>query len=216
MLVQVRRTRSAVADTFTNLLRLDKDTIDHCALDFPKLRKAVDDFTTKKLEDIISVESCVQARCIQAGQLAVQALSGVSCSPARAFSYAREFNCLWLLCDRGDDLENWRQILSEHLKLCGKRHLDGAYEMHRHFLPGQAPRELAEGQRDLQRSLTSGILAEGQNAATALETIESDSDKLDAILRRFDEFELSLRRLETNQAKTDRKLIEIKNQMINQ
>lgn len=56
MLVQVRRTRSALADTFTNLLRLDKDTIDHCALDFPKLRRAVDDFTTDKLKAIIAVE----------------------------------------------------------------------------------------------------------------------------------------------------------------
>jgi hypothetical protein len=56
VLVQVRRTRSALADTFTNLLRLDKDTIDHCALDFPKLRRAVDDFTTDKLKAIIAVE----------------------------------------------------------------------------------------------------------------------------------------------------------------
>ena len=39
VLVSVRRTRSALADTFANLLRLEKDTLDHCAEDFPKLRK---------------------------------------------------------------------------------------------------------------------------------------------------------------------------------
>lgn len=54
MLVPVRRTRSALADTFTNLLRLDKDTMDHCAEDFPKLRKVIDAFTTKKLKEIIA------------------------------------------------------------------------------------------------------------------------------------------------------------------
>lgn len=75
------------------------------------------------------------------------------------------------------------------------------------------PREEEDGQRDLTRSLTSGFLADGQDSLTALATVESDSDKLDAILKRFDDFEVSLRRLETNQAKTDRKLMEIKAEM---
>ena len=116
-------------------------------------------------------------------------------------------------CDRGDDQENWRQILADHLGLCATRRQEGAYETHRHFTPGNVPREQQEGQRDLVRSLTSGVLVEGQDSLSALKSVESDSDKLDAILKRFDDFEISLRRLETNQAKTDRKLMEIRAQM---
>ena len=47
---------NALADTFANLLRLEKDTLDHCAEDFPKLRKVIDEFTSAKLEDIINAE----------------------------------------------------------------------------------------------------------------------------------------------------------------
>ena len=85
--------------------------------------------------------------------------------------------------------------------------------MHRHFAPGNAPKEL-DGQRDLAKSLTSGNLMEGQAGQTITESIQkSDSDKLDMLLERFDYLDNNLKRLESNQSMLQRQVLEMKNNM---
>ena len=118
--------------------------------------------------------------------------------------------CMWLFgARRGEDLENWSQILADHVSLCRIRQKTGAYDMHRHFTPGRSKLS-QEGQSDLVSSLTSGMLGDGQAEPTVEQSMADDSRKLDIILRRFDDFDLSLRRLESNQSSMERRLLEIK------
>lgn len=107
------------------------------------------------------------------------------------------------------------RILADHEALCRTRDEEGAYQTHRHLPPSsvssKAFEEEQDSHRDLAKSLTSGNIRIGQGSLTARQSIMSDSDKLDLLLSQFDDFQSNLRRLEGNQAKMERKLVELQN-----